>query len=116
MTNVVKFPKARLRKPKPDRTTHLPEKERRRACQALWAVVKVPLFLVLHWLRAPLVLVCSVLTLPMFLLAFFAWYAFPQKPQMYGSFALVSFTAFVVMYGYDLLLAWLSRQKMVRIL
>lgn len=116
MTNVVKFPKAKPQAPKQDRTTQRPQKKRCRACQALSAVVRVPLFLVLYWLRTPLVLICSVLTLPMFLLALFAWYAFPQKPQMYGSFGLVSFTAFVIMYGYDFLLAWLSPQKMVRML
>lgn len=120
MPNVVKFPKGRAqaRRPgsKPDGATQRPQTKRCRACQVLWAMVRVPLFLVLYWLHTPLVLICSVLTLPMFLLALFAWYAFPEKPQMYGSFGLVSFTAFVIMYGYDVVLAWLSPHKMIRML
>jgi len=120
MSNVVKFPKGRAHAPasncKAEGKTPLPGRKRCAACQALWAAFRVSLFLVLYWLRMPLVLVCSVVTLPMFLLAVFAWYAFPEKPQMFGSFGAVSFTAFVILYGYDLLLAWLLPQKMVRML
>lgn len=120
MSNVVKFPKGRAQAPLPkskaEEKTSRPGKKRCAACQALWAAFRVPLFLVLSWLRMPLVLVCSIATLPMFLLAVFAWYAFPEKPQMYGSFGAVSFTAFVIMYGYDVLLAWISPHKMERVL
>lgn len=59
--------------------------------RVLLNIVRLPVFLVLYFLRAPVVLLCSVLYLPLFLLALFAWYAFPEKPQMWGSFGVVSF-------------------------
>lgn len=64
-----------------------------RALQMLLMMARVPVFLVLYWLRTRLVLIGSILSFPMFLLCLFAWYAFPEKPQMYGSFGVVSFTA-----------------------
>lgn len=84
--------------------------------RVLLNIVRLPVFLVLYFLRAPVVLLCSVLYLPLFLLALFAWYAFPEKPQMWGSFGVVSFVSFVLMYLYDLILGWLSPQELVRTL
>lgn len=55
----------------------------------------------------PVMLLCSMLYFPLFLLALFAWYAFPEKPQMWGSFGVISFVSFLLMYAYDLVLGWL---------
>jgi len=60
-------------------------------------VVCMPVFLVLYFLRAPIMMVCSMLYLPLFLLALFAWYAFPEKPQMWGGFGVISLLSFVLM-------------------
>ena len=84
--------------------------------RVLLNIVRLPVFVVLYFLRAPVMLLCSVLYLPLFLLALFAWYAFPEKPQMWGSFGVVSFVSFMLMYLYDLILGWLSPQELVRTL
>ena len=84
--------------------------------RVLLNIVRLPVFLVLYFFRAPVMLLCSVLYLPLFLLASFAGYAFPEKPQMWGSFGVVSFVSFVLMYLYDLILGWLSPQELVRTL
>ena len=89
----------------------------------LWKVVKVflmvvriPIFLMLYFLRAPVMVACSMLYLPLFLLALFAWYAFPEKPQMWGGFGVISLLSFVLMYVYDLVLSWLSPHELVHTL
>ena len=79
-------------------------------------IVRMPVFLILYFLRAPVMVVCSMLYLPLFLLALFAWYAFPEKPQMWGGFGVISLLSFVLMYVYDLVLSWLSPHELVRTL
>lgn len=84
--------------------------------KVLLAIVRMPVFLVLYFLRTPVIALCSVFYLPLFLLALFAWYAFPEKPQMWGGFGFVSFVSFALMYLYDLILGWLSPNELVRTL
>lgn len=79
-------------------------------------IVRVPVFLVLYFLRMPVMLLCSMLYFPLFLLALFAWYAIPEKPQMWGSFGVISFVSFLLMYAYDVLLGWLSPHAVVHTL
>jgi hypothetical protein len=79
-------------------------------------VVRMPIFFALYFLRAPVMMLCSMLYLPLFLLALFAWYAFPEKSQMWGGFGIISLLSFVLMYVYDLVLSWLSPHELVRTL
>lgn len=74
----------------------------------LLLVIRWPLFLVLYWLRTPVTLLCNVLAFPFLLAWLFALYAFPDKSAMVWSFAIVSFTAFVAGYCYDLVLMALA--------
>lgn len=74
----------------------------------LLLLIRWPLFLVLYWLRTPVTLLCSLLSVP-FLLAFlFSLYAFPDKTAMVWGFAIVSFVSFVAGYVYDLVLLALA--------
>lgn len=84
--------------------------------KVLLMVVRMPLFLMLYFLRAPVIVLCSMLYLPLFLLALFAWYGFPEKPQMWGSCGVISLVSFMLMYVYDLVLSWLSPHELVRTL
>ena len=84
--------------------------------RVLLNIVRLPVFVVLYFLRAPVMLLCSVLYLPLFLLALFAWYAFPEKPQMWGGLGVISLVSCVLMYVYDLVLSWLSPHELVRTL
>lgn len=82
----------------------------------LWRVVKVPLFLVMYWLRLPVVTVCNWVATPCLLMWLFTWYAFPEKPHMVWSFCAVSFAAFVFGWLYDLVLMALSPEDTIRVL
>ena len=81
-----------------------------------WMLVRVPLFLVLYWLRLPVMLVCNFVSIPMLFLFLFSWYAFPDKTHMVVAFGVVSFGAFVILWTYDYVLMLLSPQELVRTL
>ena len=132
MSKVIKFPNRSTDAGEPDEPNHrqLGREQSQARYQSessrnwtFWNVVKVvvmvvrmPVFLVLYFLRTPVMMVCSMLYLPLFLLALFAWYAFPEKPQMWGGFGVISLLSFVLMYVYDLVLSWLSPHELVRTL
>lgn len=80
----------------------------------IWGAVRFPVFLVMYWLRLPIVSLCHLLSIPMLMAWLFAWYAFPDKTSMIWGFCLVSFTAFVVAWTYDFVLMALSPQDIVR--
>lgn len=82
----------------------------------LWSIVRVPLFLVLYWLRLPVMLVCRLISAPALLAFLFSLYAFPDKHAMVTGFGVLSFGAFVGLWLYDTLLMWLSPQDMMRTL
>lgn len=82
----------------------------------LWSIVRVPLFLVLYWLRLPVVLVCRLVSVPALLAFLFSLYAFPDKHAMVTGFGVLSFGAFVTLWLYDTMLMWLSPQGMMRTL
>lgn len=79
-------------------------------------LVRAALFLVLLWLRVPVVLVCEFISIPMMFCWLFAWYAFPDKKLMIWAFAGTSFAAFAVMWFYDVLLMALSPRDMVKMI
>ena len=108
--NVVKFPKAKKTIPTLDLTADkiksaMPEPSTVKGILAwFWLVVRLPVFLVMYWLRLPVIFLCNMISVPMLLAWLFAWYAFPDKPQMVWSFAVVSFAAFVIAWFYDFVL------------
>lgn len=80
----------------------------------LWFAIRLPAFLVLYWLRGPIVLVCNLIFGPFLVAWLFAWYAFPDKPHMVWGFATISFVAFVAAWVYDFILMFLSPQDMMQ--
>lgn len=76
-------------------------------------------FFVLYWLRFPVVLVCNLIAAPAFIAWLFALAAFPEGAQYTHAkwgFAIISFTAFMLKYGYDYLLGLLSPEEVIRTL
>jgi hypothetical protein len=122
MSNIVKFPKAkqvappiqvnteRIKAPMPPGATVTT------VLKWMWLIVRVPLFLVLYWLRMPVILVCNFISVPLLFAWLFAWYAFPEKTAMVWGFAALSLAAFVVMWLYDIVLMLLSPQEMIHTL
>ena len=82
----------------------------------VFRVIRVSLFLVLYWLRAPVILLCSFISTPMLFAFLFSWYAFPEKKQMWIAFGVVSFVSFALIWLYDFVLMALSPQDMVKTL
>jgi hypothetical protein len=80
----------------------------------LWTVVRIPVFLVLYWLRLPVMLLCNVLSIPTLFLFLFAWFAFPEHTTMVKAFGTTSFVAFVGAYCYDMLLMAIAPGDMMR--
>lgn len=77
----------------------------------LWAVVRLPLFLVLYWLRGPVLFVCnlvSVFGLLAFLVGLWISSKAPQYSSMVWGVGGMSFAAFVFLWGYDSLLLRLA--------
>lgn len=77
----------------------------------LWRLLRLPLFLVLYWLRLPIVGLCNLISVPA-LLAFMAGFFFiagdsPHRPIVWllGG---VSFTAFSLGWFYDSILLALA--------
>ncbi|MRK19124.1 hypothetical protein [Pseudomonas sp. JG-B] len=71
------------------------------------------LFLVLYWLRLPIVGLLSILSVAGLFGTLFALYAFPEKTAMVWGIGSLSFLSFAVVYGYDFLLMKLSPLPMV---
>lgn len=123
MSNVFQFPKAAS--PPPEEVVQVqetvevsaPQRETARGfLPLLWACVRVPLFLVLYWLRFPLALLCRFLAAPVMLIFLFTLWAFPDKTNMHIGLGVVSFIGFAGLWLYDWLLMALSPQEMMRTL
>lgn len=124
MSNVLKFPKKM--KPPPLKVTGpdiarikaaAPRRNTVRGVLAFtWMLVRLPVFLVLYWLRLPVMLVCNLISIPALAAFLFSWYAFPSKTNMVVAFGVVSFLAFTLLYLYDFVLMALSPQDIVRTL
>jgi hypothetical protein len=121
MSNVLKFPKPETEVQKPNLAqviAAIPEKSGKvkGALAVVWMIVRLPVFLIMYWLRLPITWLCStvsVLTLFGFL---FAWYAFPEKTTMVWGLAGMSFATFLIVWTYDLILMALSPQEMMKTL
>ncbi len=110
MSNIVKFPK-RLARPAPEQIEAASADEmppHRSTLAKVGRILRTPLFLVLYWLRLPVLMVCRVVSVPL-LFAFLAGlYFFPDHRHMAWAAAGVSFAAFVMQWLYDWLLMRLS--------
>lgn len=82
----------------------------------LWFVIRLPIFLILYWLRLPVVFLCNLISIPMMFAWLFAWYAFPDKTAMVWGFAAISLLCFVISWTYDFILMALSPQEMTKML
>ena len=71
------------------------------------------LFMVMYWLRGPVMLVCELVCFPMLLAWLFALYAFPDFKHMVWGFGIMSFSTFILMWVYDFILMWLSPGDMI---
>lgn len=122
MDNVVKFPKAKRALPAIDLSADrikaaMPKASSVKSVLAwLWLIVRLPVFLVLYWLRLPVIFLCNLVSIPMLIAWLFAWYAFPDKTAMVWGFGIISFCAFVIAWTYDFILMALSPQDMMRTL
>ena len=82
----------------------------------LWRLLRLPLFLVLYWLRLPIVGLCNLVSVPAFL-AFLAGFFFidaaSQHRPMVWAFGGFSFAAFALGWLYDSLLLALAPEGVV---
>ncbi|SMB33143.1 membrane protein of unknown function (plasmid) [Sterolibacterium denitrificans] len=121
MSNIIKFPK-----PKGQRALPALELDAEKIKKAmpkastvkgvfawLFLLVRLPLFLVMYWLRLPIIFLCNLVSIPMLLAWLFALYAFPEKSAMVWGFGIASFAAFVVSWAYDFILMAISPQDMM---
>lgn len=119
MSNVLKFPK--VRRTLPDLgidaakvKSSIPKASTVKSI-FVWLVlfVRLPLFLLMYWLRLPVIFLCNLVSVPMLLAWLFALYAFPDKSAMVWGFGMVSFGAFVISWVYDFVLMAISPQDMI---
>lgn len=85
-----------------------------RVLSFVWMMLRLPLFLVMYWLRGLVILLCGAVSVPALLLWLFSLYAFPEKTYMTWGFGVISFGSFVLMWAYDYILTALSPQDMMR--
>lgn len=122
MSNVRMFPKAKRPVPVADIDVNRIKAAMPKGVSVLgvfswvWFLVRLPLFLVLYWLRLPVVFICNLISVPALLAWLFTLYAIPDKPLMHWLIGGLSFTAFVVSWFYDYILVALSPQDIMRTL
>jgi hypothetical protein len=76
---------------------------------AWWAsMLRPPLFLVLYWLRLPVMLVCNLVSVPALLAFLVGLWAFPEHRPMVWGVGAISFAAFALRWAYDALLMRLA--------
>lgn len=122
MSNVVKFPRTAPTVEVMSADQELPVEARSgwtvvaAVASGIWLLLRVPAFLLLYWLRLPILFVCNLVSLPALLLWLFCWYAFPDKLEMVWGFAVISFVAFALGWLYDWILVAIAPQDLVRML
>lgn len=121
MTNVVSFPKPKAKRAPMAFSLDagklkavMPKASTVRGFLAwVWLAVRLPLFLVLYWLRLPVVFLCNLISVPALLAWLFTMYAFPDKTHMVWGFGFISLGAFALAWLYDIILMALSPQDMM---
>ncbi len=122
MGNVTNFPRAKRPLPALDLNTEkiksvMPSASTLKGVLAwLWLMIRLPVFLVMYWLRLPVMFLCGLVSVPMLLAWLFALYAFPDKTEMVWGFGIVSFLAFAIGWAYDFILMAISPQDIMRTL
>ena len=84
-----------------------------RLLYALGRGLRFALFIVLYWLRLPIVGLCSIVSVLTLFATLFALYAFPDKTPMLWGFGVTSISTFFVAWCYDFVLMKLSPLPMV---
>jgi hypothetical protein len=119
MTNVVRFPKGKRALPDLDIDARKLKAAMPRVATVkglfagLFLLLRVPVFLVMYWLRLPIMFLCNLVSIPMLLAWLFSLYAFPDKTAMVWGFGIVSFVAFVIGWVYDFILMAIAPQDMM---
>lgn len=67
----------------------------------VFAIIRIPVYLILLWTRLPVVLICNAISFPFMLVWLFSLNAFPDKKEMVWGFAAISFGAFIISLLYD---------------
>lgn len=119
---VVNFPKSKSKRVLPDLDLRTIKRKAlmpkavviKRVFTWMLIIVRWPVFLILYWLRLPVVFICNIVSIPMLFAWLFAWYAFPDKTVMVWGFGTISFLAFVIGWTYDFILMAISPQDMMR--
>jgi hypothetical protein len=122
MGKIVKFPKATSapRAGELDagriKAVSLPRVSLAGVLAKLWAVVRLPLFLVLYWLRGPVLFVCNLVSVFGFLTFLVGLWISSKEPQyrsMVWGVGGMSFGAFAVRWAYDAMLMRLSPDTLI---
>lgn len=82
----------------------------------LWRVLRLPLFLVLYWLRLPIVGLCNLVSAPAMLAFFAGFFLIPSDEPIRGLVWFVggvSLAAFALAWFYDSLLLALAPEGLV---
>ena len=79
----------------------------------IFNVVRWPVFLLMYWVRGPIVFLCGLISLPMLLLFLFSYFAFPERTWAVWGFGTVSFLAFSASYFYDFILRLIAPEQMI---
>ncbi len=80
----------------------------------LFNALRTVFFLVLYWLRGPILWVCGVVSILALLAFLITLYAYPSKQSMVWGLGILSFLAFVIQWAYDEVLLMLSPRDVVR--
>ncbi len=73
-----------------------------------WRVLRLPLSLVLAWLRGPIVFVCKIISGPALVASLCVLVGYPSEHRLIYTLAAVSLFAFLVVRAYDCMLMMLS--------
>lgn len=80
----------------------------------LWLVVRWPVFLVLYWLRMPILMACNLVSVPLLFCFIFGMFALPEYYRsMVWGVGCMSFAAFALHWAYDSLLMWISPSDII---
>lgn len=119
MSNVYKFPDAGREPPK--LIPHNAEEEGSQKSNVALGILlgllmflRTILYLVMYWLRLPVLFLSNLVCGLGFFGALFGWMV--SKPDMLWLCGILSFTAFVIRWGYDFILAAISPEEVMRTL
>lgn len=86
------------------------------ALRWLMRTLRLLAFLILCWLRLPVIFLMDLISIPSLFAWLFSLYAFPDKHAMIWGFGIVSFAAFTARWLYDAILMAIAPYEVVRTL